>query len=63
MLIVPSSVVAQTTTTEAAQSLLIFSEDRNIFYQFSRVAEPPYSLFTAAQVLTLINDVDKRYHL
>ena len=32
---------AQTTTTEAAQSLLIFSEDRNIFYQFSRMSAPP----------------------
>jgi hypothetical protein len=26
-------VVAQTTTTEPAQSLLIFSEDRNIFFR------------------------------
>jgi hypothetical protein len=30
-------VVAQTTTTEPAQSLLIFSEDRNIFYPHSCV--------------------------
>ncbi|MCZ9312247.1 MAG: hypothetical protein O0V67_02620 [Methanocorpusculum sp.] len=43
--------VAQTTTTEAAQSLLIFSEDRNIFQPLSRVPEIPTSLFTAAQFL------------
>ena len=33
--------VAQTTTTEAAQSLLIFSEDRNIFYPRSRAPKSP----------------------
>ncbi len=31
--------VAQTTTTEQAQSLLIFPEDRNIFYPLLRVSE------------------------
>ena len=45
------SSVAQTTTTEPAQSLLIFSEDRNIFQPLSRVPEIPTSLFTAAQFL------------
>ena len=44
---------AQTTTTEAAQSLLIFSEDRNIFQPLSRVPEIPTSLFTAAQFFAL----------
>ena len=45
--------VAQTTTTEAAQSLLIFSEDQNIFQPvFTRVGNL-YSLFTAAQFLRL----------
>ena len=33
------SVVAQTTTTEPAQSLLIFSEDRNIFHAVPRASE------------------------
>ena len=42
--------VAQTTTTEPAQSLLIFSEDRNIFSQIC-TRQKSYSLFTAAQFL------------
>ena len=33
--------VAQTTTTEGAQSLLIFSKDRNIFYPLSRASKIP----------------------
>ena len=33
--------VTQTTTTEQAQSLLIFSEDRNIFQVFSRALKSP----------------------
>ena len=35
------SVVAQTTTTEQAQSLLIFSEDRNIFQLLLRLLKIP----------------------
>ena len=63
MLIVPSSVVAQTTTTEAAQSLLIFSEDWNIFYPRSRASKIPILCFLRRSFYALINDVDKRYQL
>ena len=35
----PPSLVAQTTTTEVAQSLLIFLEDRIIFYSVPRASE------------------------
>ena len=40
--------VAQTTTTEAAQSLLIFSEDRNIFTQFCICRKSPFFVYCGA---------------
>ena len=40
--------VAQTTTTEAAQSLLIFSEDRNIFTQFHTYQKSLFFVYYSA---------------
>jgi hypothetical protein len=39
---------AQTTTTEQAQSLLIFSEDRNIFQAFSRAVKALFFVYCGA---------------